>query len=414
MERGTTDANNNCTVFLPNLDRSSPSTAALCNGFASHQLDFDDCTYAGWAHSSATIFPAALAAAEYVNASGCELVAGFIAGTEVQCAIGASYDNCKDMYDKGMWTTGVLGPIGAAAAVSRILNLSEEKTAHALALAGGNTGGLRGFFGSDSKAYENGRASQAGLLASFYADAGAHGALDLFENESTLGFSVLNNNESKKEIECVALGYDSHWHLVHPGINFKSIPTCSGPQAAAEAISLLVKQLNITSSEVKRVQVKAPDNVVTNAQHPSPRTAHEARFSLHWTVAATIRFGKVTLDCFEHQNLQDEEVNRLIRCIDLSTAQGDEAGNPSEQGAFVSIETFDGRYETIVVHAARGDAILNPMSSHDIDEKFRELTGHKEELLQRIRNCVELRSCRNIFQNENNTEQSREDAMEAV
>ena len=61
-----------------------PSAAALINGTLAHSLDFDDTHAAASLHSSAPIFPAALAAAEMTSASGRDLIAACVAGYEVQ------------------------------------------------------------------------------------------------------------------------------------------------------------------------------------------------------------------------------------------------------------------------------------------------------------------------------------------
>ena len=190
---------------------------------------------------------------------------------------------------------GVLGPVGAAAAAARALRLTPDQTAHAIALAAGGAGGLRGVFGSDGKSFGNGRAAQQGVDAALYAQAGGRGALDIFE--SPMGLRTLNGGVGREESGCVAASGERKrgtWRLVSPGVSFKAIPACSGPQAAALAARRLVEpggpfgRKGLRAQDVARVTIAAPANVVGNAQHPRP-TAHEA-FSMHWCVAAAVRF----------------------------------------------------------------------------------------------------------------------------
>jgi 2-methylcitrate dehydratase PrpD len=90
--------------------------AALANGAAAHALDFDDNCYAGFVHGSAVIMPAVLATAEAEGASGADLLTAFVAGCEAEFAAGAAAT--ATLYEKGWWTTGVLGPVGASIAAA--------------------------------------------------------------------------------------------------------------------------------------------------------------------------------------------------------------------------------------------------------------------------------------------------------
>jgi 2-methylcitrate dehydratase PrpD len=378
-----------CTVFLASMQpgeasaraRLPPSAAALANGVSAHTLDFDDYSYAGWAHASACVFPAALAVAEAVDASGSELFAAFVAGVEVIYAVGASFQNCLAMYERGHWTTGVLGPVGAAAAAARALRLTPDQTAHAIALAAGGAGGLRGVFGSDGKSFGNGRAAQQGVDAALYAQAGGRGALDIFE--SPMGLRTLNGGVGREESGCVAASGERKrgtWRLVSPGVSFKAIPACSGPQAAALAARRLVEpggpfgRKGLKAQDVARVTIAAPANVVGNAQHPRPATAHEARFSMHWCVAAAVRFGKVGLaELLRADRFNDAALRALLPRVELRAATAGEAGPASGQGALVEIEARDGRKHERLERAGLGDFPLRPMSDETLDAKFMDL-----------------------------------------
>jgi hypothetical protein len=67
------------------------------------------------------------------------------------------------LYEKGWWTTGVLGPIGSAVAAGRLLGLDAGAMASALGLAVAGTGGAKSSFGTDGKPLLAGRAAEAGV-----------------------------------------------------------------------------------------------------------------------------------------------------------------------------------------------------------------------------------------------------------
>ena len=108
--------------------------AALVNGTAAHALDYDDFSSVFGGHQSAPLVPALFALAEAERSSGKDVVTAYAVGveTEIRLARAVHFHH----YDKGWHPTATLGTIGAAAATARLLGLSAEKTAIALALAG--------------------------------------------------------------------------------------------------------------------------------------------------------------------------------------------------------------------------------------------------------------------------------------
>ena len=93
-----------------------PRAAALANGVAAHALDYDDTSYAGILHATAVVFPAVLAAAETHAVRAPSFLRAFVAGVETTYTLGKLLGT--SVYDRGWFTTGVLGSIGAAAATS--------------------------------------------------------------------------------------------------------------------------------------------------------------------------------------------------------------------------------------------------------------------------------------------------------
>src|SRR5438105_2751391 len=59
--------------------------AALVTGTTAHSIDFDDTHVRSLHHPSAPVIPAALVAAQMVNASGADLLLGIVTGVETMC-----------------------------------------------------------------------------------------------------------------------------------------------------------------------------------------------------------------------------------------------------------------------------------------------------------------------------------------
>ena len=122
----------------------SPAAAAFYNGNLAHSLDFDDTHARGSIHPSAPIVPAALAAAEITGADGQRVVAGIVAGYEVQIRLSIAL-NPTEHYNRGFHPTATCGVFGAAAAAGSILGLTVDQIVSAFGLCGSQAAGSMQF-----------------------------------------------------------------------------------------------------------------------------------------------------------------------------------------------------------------------------------------------------------------------------
>lgn len=353
--------------------RVAATGAALANGTAAHALDFDDNCYAGVVHGSAVVVPAALAVAEVVQARGDELLAAIVAGSEVEYAIGEALTTAP--YERGWWTTGLLGPVGAAAAASRLLGLGVEATAAALGLAVAGTGGAKSAFGTDGKALLAGRAAEAGVVAALFARAGASGPVDAVE--SPRGLAALLGADHFDPSVFATLG--DRWRLLVPGLDVKRIPLCLSAHAAVDALRDLVAQHRLSTEAVRSITCDVPALVRGNLVHDRPVTATEARFSMPFAMAATLLFGDVTLDHLDERVLAAPRLRELMSRVEMveGTAWADPARRAAApEGAVVRVRCGDGTVLEAERHVARG-AVADPLSAEEIKAKFLGTAGRK-------------------------------------
>lgn len=154
--------------------RASGDDLLTCVAFAAtagHVLDFDDTFSPGVAHVSAICAPAALVLAAHLGLSLGAALDAYAEGYEAMAAVAEA--SHPALYEAGWHPTAVCGPIGAAVAASRLLDLPEVQRENAVAVALLRAGGTRGAFGSDGKAIQVGLAAAAGVQAAFLAQAGA-------------------------------------------------------------------------------------------------------------------------------------------------------------------------------------------------------------------------------------------------
>jgi len=154
---------------------ASARDAAFWNAAVMHARTQDDFHPIGNLHAATVLFPAAMAAAESVDASGEKfldaLLAGYVAAAGLSCAFSARTT------PKGLRSTGLYSPFGSAAAAARIAGLDAAGIANALALSASVAAGLTQCWvdGSDEWQLHVAQAASNGMLAVDLTRAGVRG-----------------------------------------------------------------------------------------------------------------------------------------------------------------------------------------------------------------------------------------------
>ena len=214
-----------CSIVGTEL-HCAPGVAALLNGAAGHALDFDDTHSMMGGHPTVPVFPAALAQAQEMGASGQRLLVAFIVGVEVESRVGALIGGAA--YKKGWHSTSTIGVHGAAAAACHLMGASNEQFAHALGLAASQASGLKANFGTMTKPFHAGHAAERGLLSARlamrgftsnpeavdgrqgYADAAASG-------HDEVNWQRLEEQDGRFLIEDTLFKYHAACYLTHAG-----------------------------------------------------------------------------------------------------------------------------------------------------------------------------------------------------
>lgn len=354
-----------CTLF-GHSETISAGGAALLNGAAAHALDFDDTSYDGMVHGSAVVWPAVLAASQRENASGTEALSAYVAGVEVEYALGRILGD--DLYFKGWWNTAVLGAIGAAAGAARALRLDPVGTLNAIVIASCQPAGLRAIFGTAAKPYICGRAAQMGLEAALAARAGLAGPSTI---DAKAGFlDVLNVNiNDNAEIDTLGISFS----LISPGVSFKLYPVCSAAQAAIEACKEILYENDLKRDAIREVVCEVTPLVAMCLSYSRPTTVNQAQFSLQFTVGCVIAHGDLTLDHLSEDVIRADCMQKsmakikMISSDDLLTDDLTKRNFP--EAARVTVTTQDGRRFQKFKGAASGMPI-NPVSNEKLDQKF--------------------------------------------
>ncbi len=285
--------------------RSSPSMAALVNGFAIHSLEYDDWLRQGFVHAGSVIVPAALALGEG-KVSWEKLLEAVVIGYEVAARFGRAFG--RDHYSK--WhTTATAGSLGAAAAASRVLGLSLEEAPQALAISSYYASGLWGFIsgGSSIKPFSSGHAAFLGVTSSLMARNGMKTNLRALEDER--GFCKNMAPECRLEESL-----DPGWNYAILLNGYKFFPTCRHTHTALTAAIMLSDGVN--PEEVREVRVDVFEEAAKVAGIREPKNVDQARFSLPYLVALALIYGRVGLDELE-RGLGDSRVRALEKKVNV-------------------------------------------------------------------------------------------------
>ncbi|QIB34256.1 MmgE/PrpD family protein [Ancylobacter pratisalsi] len=378
--------------------RLAPPGAAFANATAAHALDFDDNCYAGVVHGSAIIVPAALALAQAVDSSGAQLIDAIIAGSEAEYAFGAAAT--MHLYEKGWWTTAVLGPVGASVAAARLLGLDASATTSAIGLALAGAGGAKAAFGTDAKPLLAGRAAEAGVMAARLAMEGASGPSDIAGHPR--GFAALLNDGV---FDAGAFdGFGVRWRLLDPGIDIKRIPVCLSAHTSVDVVAGLVRTHAIAPAEIARIVCDVPPVILANLIHDRPATRQQAQFSMPFAIAATLVLGDVTLTALAREAFRDPAVHALMEKVEMASGPyWDEAARrAAPEGARVRMHLTDGRALEGFRAYPRG-AASDPLGDGELAAKFDDcarllLTPEAAgELYERLRHIETRASVRDLL-----------------
>lgn len=354
-----------CTL-IPDGSKNIPLLAALINGASSHMVEMDDLHRPSIFHPAAPIIPAALAVAEREERPGKDLIAAIVAGYEVGIRVAEMVG--KSHYQ--FWhTTATCGTFGAAVAAGKLLLLDPQQMVWALGSAGTQASGLWEFLSESamSKQLHPGKAAMNGILAALLAQQGFTGAEHIFEGEK--GFCKATSSDY--DFRGVVDGLGREYHM--GGNSFKFHASCGHTHSAVDASLILAREGGVAPEAIEKVRVKVYSialDLLGNVQLTNP---YIAKFHIPFCIATALKFGKVGLEAFTEERLNDGELRDLMTRVELSSDEELDREYPEKWGAIVEVSTRDGRVFSQKVEYPKGDP-QNPLSRQEFSDKFINLT----------------------------------------
>lgn len=318
--------------------RTSMVDAALVNASAAHAFALDDVAWG--CHPSSMLMPALLAVGEHLDASGADLLRAWVVGYEVMAELASREPG--SLHATGWHPTGLLGPVGVAAAVAHLLGLDAAGAQAAIANGASMTGGLSGNFGTPMKAVHVGQAAANGVRAALLAQAVLGGNPDVLEKPG--GF--LSTISPSKQVDLESPLGTSHEapRVLVAGLSLKRYPLCYSLHRIADAAIDVACMEGFSHEAVVSVEVEMGTRQLQMAPHRQPATELQARYSAPFAVASGLVARAAGFAQLDPDFFGSAAVRRLIERTQVTPTEGVNPEDPVFDVADrVRVKLTDGR-----------------------------------------------------------------------
>ncbi len=341
--------------------RTSPYLAAMVNAAASNTVEQGDVHNGAVFHPGTVVFPAAVAVAQALGASGQQLLTAAVAGYEVGIRVGEFLGRS---HYKFFHTTGTAGTLAAAAAVGHLLGLNSVQMQHAFGSAGTQSAGLWAFLrtGADSKQLHTAHATAAGLMSAYLAKDGFTGAVHILEGPQGMAAGMSTDANPAKLTD----GLGTRWATAET--SFKYHAACRHTHPAADALAHVMQVHQLKPEDLARVVTHVHQGAMDLlSTQVDPSTVYQGQFSMGTVLALVARFGHAGLLEFE-QHFLDDSTRLLGQRVEMVFDAEVDAAYPQRWIGKVTVHTVDGRLLQGRVDEPKGDP-GNTLSREEITAK---------------------------------------------
>lgn len=367
------DADEGKATVLATGEQFAPGDTALANGALSHSLDYDNRHSPGSLHIGSSVVPAALAAAETVDADGTTLLEGIVAGYDVAARLGMGC-NPRSSHERGFHPTGTCGTFAATAAVGVIYGIDADRLIAAFSVNGSQASGSYqcSVSGGWNKRIHPGLAARDAFVAIAYAESGFEGPPDPIEGE--LGF--LQAYAECPRPECVTADLGKVYEAARTKI--KPYPVGTFAHVPIALLIEIITEHNLNSSQIEEVVVELPASGAEmfgrDEDDSHPTTSAEAQFDMPFAAALAVTYREGGLVAFDDA-LADQYTGSFDQVMNITQTVGSkelETYLPERYPARVTVRTPSKTFERFR-EWVQGEP-SHPMSWDDLEAKFADLT----------------------------------------
>ena len=388
-------AGGSSTIMGTGLKVATPF-AALANGTLAHAFEMDNLRQpSAGVHSGSTIVPSLIAVAEEVGANGRDVLAAFVAASEVMSRIGIAADNTAEKL--GFHSPGLTGTFGSAIAAGRLLGLDADRMNAAFGIAGSLCSGLLAFSkagnGGMIKRLHTGRAAEGGVMAARLAAAGFSGPDVILEGK----FGFFEAFTRAPKMDELLRGLGETWETAR--ICTKCYPCHITAHTPVRTLVELKQMHGFEGDDIAEIRVASSEKVMSHHNLTKAQDITTVQYSLPFCLATAAYRDPRDPNSFLNNPHEDARISALAQRVRVSL--NEESLQPGSAWATRMTVVLKNQAE---FHGTRKDfrgAPSDPMTNAEFDAKFLTLTGEDSSgyssLLRDIRNLETIGDVRNIW-----------------
>ena len=313
---------------------------------AARLTEIDDIHMRSGTTPGAVVVPVALTmAARIGGVDAADFAAAVAAGFEVMTRLGRAIGGPEILY-RGVWPSYFPAPVAAAAVTARLLGLTADRTAHALALALVMSSGGVGRWGTGwiGRWLVLGQAARLGCTAALAAAEGYTGDVTLLD-----GDWLRRTHGIAHDAAILTEGLDGPSVLTALSIK----PYCSAKQAIAAIYGLRsILSHGVDADEIERVRVAVPPQYKAMIDHGVIAGARISSITSAPYQLALIACAPDGLhDIVRARTLDDARITGFMAKVEIAEDDSLAAHYPERWPARVVVETAAGRHAELVLDA---------------------------------------------------------------
>lgn len=336
--------------------------AVFLNGLNAHALDFDDGTNSGIIHLGSPIFSLLIPLAQRYQVTIDNMLHAAVLGYE------ASYTMAVSIQPKhkamGFHATGTCGILGATLAAAYMLGISEEERYEAFAAACVAASGMLKVLddGSELKPYNVAKTALLSLTSLQLAKAGFKGHPDPLGGYR--GFLKMMSGDEHTEIKPTLL---NGTYAIMKSYT-KPYASCRYTHPSVEAAIHLRNQYGLTPDMIEKVKVETYDLAISGHDCTEIQGAYSAKMSIPYSTAVALIYGKVGLQEFSEEVLNNPIVAALTKKVEVIANEEYSTLYPEKQTAMLHIIANGNTYSKRV-DFPKGEP-ENPLSEEEFHSRY--------------------------------------------
>ena len=341
--------------------------AVLANSIATRYQDWDD----GGLHGHpADMSPAIVAMAETNGASGKDVVSALYVAYETMKSVGDAIPPKGQVWDQGFYIS-----ISVAAGLAKVLRLTDDQLANAIAIAvspsiplrAARTGQL-----SHWKSVASAHAAMTGTFAARLAQAGMTGPPHVFDGTG----GVFENVTGPFELD--QIGSQARRKSGPELVHHKPYPSYLNSQGPIDQMLRLRTGFAIEDVESITLSIYQSDLRIGGsvkrdlAEKKDPKTRESADHSLFFLLARALVDGSIDSDTYSDERINDPTLRPLMHLISVSEGERHPTSRKPDNlnYSLLEVNLKDGRVlRDELVGVPRGNP-KNPMTDEELGKKF--------------------------------------------